>query len=89
MDAAQAPAAEEPAPKLGTVDVVETEGVSTFAEAAPGRGEEDALNSSSGDESEEEWETESLYEDALQVLEDEDLRTGGRSVCLWASGFYQ
>ena len=92
MDATSASAAQDPSLKLPAVNVVETDGVERRSEEAQ-EPDTDALSSgseSSDDELGEEWETESLYEDALQVLDDEDLRVGGRDTfCLMLGCFAQ
>jgi NAD-dependent histone deacetylase SIR2 len=75
MDTVPAAAGEEAGLKLPLVDVAEIADVAAFAEDT----DTDASNLESGSEDEpgDEWESESLYEDAIQFIGDGQLREGG------------
>jgi hypothetical protein len=75
MDTVPAAASEEAGLKLPLVDVTDIGDVAAFAEDT----DTDASNLESGSEDEpgDEWESESLYEDAIQFIADGQLRDEG------------
>ncbi|KAL2810466.1 hypothetical protein BJX63DRAFT_423057 [Aspergillus granulosus] len=81
MDLVSAPRGESPPLKspLVEVEAAEVEGVIATEKALAGE-EKDTISQSEyetdSDSLEDEWETQSLYEDAIQVLRDEQLRDG-------------
>ncbi|KAL1958615.1 hypothetical protein VTO42DRAFT_4212 [Malbranchea cinnamomea] len=90
MEAESAPAGEELTQKLVSADVAEAGDGTRDAEDSPAP-ERDAVTSESDnneEESEEEWETESLYEDALQTVDDEQLLDGVPDACTLEEALY-
>jgi hypothetical protein len=85
MDLAPAPNGESPLKnpvvEVEAVDMASAEVEGGMATENPlaleGEGSASEYESDSGDS--EDWETQSLYEDAIQVLRDEQLRDGGKT----------
>ena len=92
MDLVPAPGGESsslknPVVEVEAVDMTSAEVEGTVATENPvsaqgniSPAEEDSDSGESGDE----WETQSLYEDAIQVLRDDQLREGGKRLILGA-----
>lgn len=92
MDLVPAPGGESsslknPVVEVEAVDMTSAEVEGTVATENPvsaqgniSPSEEDSDSGESGDE----WETQSLYEDAIQVLRDDQLREGGKRLILGA-----
>jgi NAD-dependent histone deacetylase SIR2 len=79
----------DPVVEVEAVDMaaVETEGTMKAEDTTAVVGEASHSEyESDSDDSGEEWETQSLYEDAIQILKDEQLRDGG--TLLYAPGLY-
>lgn len=89
MDVTPAPAGDElplKAPVVNVVDPAATEdgGVSSNFEKTPVSVEDASQleTETSDDDSEEDWETQSLYEDGLQSIKDDQLLDSMFSICL-------
>lgn len=69
------------APLMEVVDVVEEQesGLPPEDSRDPEEVASQAGSGSDGDSSEDDWESESLYEDALQLISDAQLRNGGKA----------